>query len=87
MSIYLSENSRAYLSELLAEHIISMLPPVQIKKDGQWLWVRTSNGVRYEYRTAAEAATRMEMCYPDQVREQRLGEHLKVRVAKIPEEP
>lgn len=41
----------------------------QIKKDDEWLWVRTSSGARYEYDTPDEARNMLEMCYPDAIRE------------------
>lgn len=56
----------------------------QVKINGQWLWVCTSSGSRYEYETEDKAQQRMEMCYPDQIREARLGGEQKVRVKEIP---
>lgn len=57
----------------------------QININGDWLWVGTSSGNRYEYATEREAYDMMSMCYPDRLREQRLGGTTKVRVQQIPE--
>ena len=56
----------------------------QININGEWLWVSTG-GVRYEFDTEAKAYNAMSMCYPDQLREQRLGGTPKVRVQQLPE--
>lgn len=45
---------------------------MQVKIADQWRSVRPSGGEPYEYATVEEAAAMIRMCYPDQLREDRL---------------
>jgi hypothetical protein len=56
----------------------------QIKKAGDWLWVSTSCGQRYEFPTEYKADQAMRMSYPDQCIAQRFGAPVTVRVQEIP---
>jgi hypothetical protein len=55
---------------------------VEIKnmRTSQWEPMRPSKSERYEYETEEEAASMARMCFPDQMREARLGADPVVRV-------
>lgn len=56
---------------------------MQILVKGEWLWIAPANGSRYEFPTEAKACEMLGICYPDQVREHKLGGEKKVRVKEI----
>lgn len=53
---------------------------MQVKIDKVWRDIRPSTGPVYTYNTVAEAAKMLEMCYPDQCREARMGRNPVVRL-------
>lgn len=53
---------------------------MQVKVSGEWLWVCPTGGKPYSYETEREASNALHMCYPDQLRAQRLGGEKTVRV-------
>lgn len=53
---------------------------MEVKTLKGWEAVRPTGGKPYEYATRAEAARMLSVCYPDQLREQRLGGPEVVRV-------
>ena len=57
---------------------------IQIKMDGNWYSVRRDKKSKpYEYETETEAWNMMNICYPDQVRSQKLGKDKTVRVIHV----
>ena len=58
---------------------------MQLLLDVYWVWVAPANGMPYQYSSEEEAYNMLCMCYPDQVRAERLGGKKKVRVFKFPE--
>ena len=48
--------------------------------DGQWHSIHLTGGSRYEYDTYHDAHKMLSICYPDQIREHRLGGTKTVRV-------
>lgn len=60
---------------------------MQVKlRDGTWSWVHPVNAERYEYPTKTMAEEMLNICYPEQVRAQKLGGLPSVRVQGIPDE-
>ena len=59
---------------------------MQVNLGGTWTWVHPSGGKRYEYPTKDRAQYMLEICYPDQIREQKLGGPITVRVQGISDE-
>ena len=59
---------------------------MEIKVNGQWIAVKASHATEpYIYATQAEAQHMLEMCYPDQCREDRLDStHKRCRVRELP---
>lgn len=58
---------------------------MQILRDGEWLWSHPTGGNRYEYPSREDAYHMLSICYPDQLRAQRLGGNKVVRVQQIEE--
>ena len=58
---------------------------IQIKIKGEWLNVAPTGGDPYRYATKPEAEHILWICYPDQLRTQRLGGEVTVRVHKFEE--
>lgn len=58
----------------------------QIKINDEWLWCSTSSGERYEYPSQQKASEMASICYPDQIREHRLGGECRVRVRETPDD-
>jgi len=50
----------------------------------KWAAIGPSGGKRYEYATEDEARRMLGICYPDQLREERLGGAQRVRVREAP---
>ena len=64
---------------------------VQLHLDGEWQWIHPvarypEKPKPYTFPTEEAAESCMRMCYPDQVRQQRLGGKVKVRVQPYPGE-
>ena len=59
---------------------------IQVLIHDGWTWLRPSQGTRYEFPYEDEAYRVMEMCYPDQIVQHRLGGEGVVRVQKIEED-
>lgn len=57
---------------------------MEVKTRGVWLAVHPSSGKRYEYATEGEARDMLRICYPDQLREERLGGEQVARVREVP---
>ena len=58
---------------------------MQLLLNGHWVWDAPTNGLPYQYSSEEEAYIMLYMCYPDQVRAQRLGGNKTVRVFKFQE--
>ena len=57
---------------------------MEVKVGGKWFAVAPTDGKRYEYDTPEKARAMLEVCYPDQCREKRLGGPIVVRVQGDP---
>lgn len=55
---------------------------MQVKVAGEWVLIAPTNGQPYKYGTKAEAERMLGICYPDQIREHRLGGQQVVRVVE-----
>lgn len=55
---------------------------MQVNLSGKWVLIAPTNGAPYRYGTRAEAENMLGVCYPDQIREHRLGGPQKVRVVE-----
>lgn len=55
---------------------------MQAKVAGNWVLIAPTNGQPYQYGTKAEAERMLAICYPDQIREHRLGGAQAVRVVE-----
>ncbi len=56
---------------------------IQVKVNGVWCFMCPSFGKPYQYPTQDEASRMMHICYPDQIREHRLGGEGVVRVKEF----
>lgn len=56
---------------------------MEVLVKGEWRAVRPTGGDPYKYETKEEAEDMLRMCYPDQVREIRLGGDPEVRVREV----
>jgi len=56
---------------------------MELKINGKWRPIRPTNGNVYTFETKEEARRMLNICYPDQCREQRLGGEITVRVSEV----
>jgi len=56
---------------------------MQVLIDDEWKWVHLTGGKRYEYSTENEARHMLNICYPDQIRENKLGLKRTIRIKEI----
>jgi hypothetical protein len=56
---------------------------IQVLVDDEWKWVHPTGSKRYEYSTENKAWNMLNICYPDQIIEQKLGSKETVRVKEI----
>jgi len=53
---------------------------MEVLTDGEWKAVHPSGGEPYTYKTKEEAANMLRTCYPEQVRDWRLGGEPRARI-------
>lgn len=55
---------------------------MQLKRDGKWHSIGTKSGI-YRYPDRESAERMLSICYPDQLRSERLGGEQEVRVVEV----
>lgn len=56
---------------------------IQILIEDKWRWMHPTRGDRYEYPLHMDAEIMLNICYPDQIREYKLGGKQTVRIMEI----